>query len=37
MAANEAFKAMVDGLKVDGPIFLPSTFWQDLSAKNTCI
>ena len=34
MAAIDAFKAMVDELKADDPIFLPSAFWQDLGSKN---
>jgi putative sugar O-methyltransferase len=34
MAAIDAFNAMVEELKADDPIFLPSAFWQDLGAKN---
>ncbi len=34
MAEIDAFNAMVDELKADDPIFLPSAFWQDLSSKN---
>lgn len=34
MAAIDAFNAMIEELKIDDPIFLPSAFWQDLNAKN---
>jgi putative sugar O-methyltransferase len=34
IAEIDAFNAMVDELKADDPIFLPSAFWQDLNSKN---